>query len=354
MNFSYSPAATLSREYMSALNISPRNYIGSIASEAVTLNLSTDLEAKMKATDTSSTAEGRKVKVVSLNFSPVTYDIERHRQGHPGFATDRFHYDVSSDLLPGMRFSADYSLFQGDVQSDTAVFKPFRTGINASFSVNNQSGIFAAISRIFGKAVPHGAPTIEKLEPGPDDAMAQRFASTPIAGTSVRNQQYSIPETRGWQASFTYSQSRQRPPTGNGIIIEQDPNTVCAPFSTNSFVYAQCLLQEQQHPSGAQQIGILTQGAAFVRQPPQQFLTSQMSFHITPKWAASWGTSYDFNAHQFSQQQVTLQRSLHDWRSIFAFTRAPNGNFAFNFFIALNADPDIKFNYDKATYRQGQ
>jgi hypothetical protein len=52
---------------------------------------------------------------------------------------------------------------------------------------------------------------------------------------------------------------------------------------------------------------------------------------------------------------VTLQRELHDWRSIFSFTRGPNGNFAFNFFIALNADPDIKFNYDKATYgHQGQ
>ena len=80
-----------------------------------------------------------------------------------------------------------------------------------------------------------------------------------------------------------------------------------------------------------------------------------MSFHLTPKWSASWGTNYDFTAHQFGSQQVTLQRELHDWRSIFAFTRGQNGNFAFNFFIALNADPDIKFNYDKATYgHQGQ
>ena len=79
-----------------------------------------------------------------------------------------------------------------------------------------------------------------------------------------------------------------------------------------------------------------------------------MNFHITPKWSTSWGTTYDFTAHQFGSQQVTLQRELHDWRSVFAFTKGPNGNFAFNFFIALNADPDIKFNYDKATYRQSQ
>jgi hypothetical protein len=226
--------------------------------------------------------------------------------------------------------------------------------MSAQFSLNNQSGIFAAISRIFGKAVPHGAPSIERLEPSPDDALAQRFASMPIAGTSVRNQQYSIPDTRGWQASFNYNYTRQRPPTGNGLVIQQDPTAICAPFSSNPFVYQQCVTQQQTNPIGATPIGIITQGAAFVRQPPQQNINSQMSFHITPKWAASWSTMYDFNVHQFASQQVTLQRELHDWRSIFAFTRGSNGNFAFNFFIALNADPDIKFNYDKATYRPTQ
>jgi hypothetical protein len=193
---------------------------------------------------------------------------------------------------------------------------------------------------------------VERLEPSPDDAQAQRFASMPIAGTSVRNQQYAIPNTRGWQASFTYNQTRQRAPVGSGIVIQEDPTAACAPFSSNPIVYNQCVVQQQTNPIGATPIGTLTQGSAFVRQPPQQFITSQMSFHITPKWAASWGTQYDFNAHQFSSQQVTLQRELHDWRSIFAFTRAPNGNVAFNFFIALNAQPDLKFNYDRQSYRE--
>jgi len=76
-----------------------------------------------------------------------------------------------------------------------------------------------------------------------------------------------------------------------------------------------------------------------------------MSFNITPKWSGSWGTNYDFQAKKFGSHQVSLQRALHDWRAIFAFTQAPNGNFAFNFFIALNAEPDLKFNYDKQTYR---
>jgi hypothetical protein len=77
-----------------------------------------------------------------------------------------------------------------------------------------------------------------------------------------------------------------------------------------------------------------------------------MSFHITPKWAATWGTTYDFRERQFASHAVSLQRELHDWRSIFAFTRSPNGNFSFNFYIALKAQSDIKFNYDKQTYRE--
>jgi hypothetical protein len=50
---------------------------------------------------------------------------------------------------------------------------------------------------------------------------------------------------------------------------------------------------------------------------------------------------------------VTLQRDLHDWRAVFAFTQSPNGNFAFNFFVALKAEPDLKFDYNKATVRSG-
>jgi len=76
-----------------------------------------------------------------------------------------------------------------------------------------------------------------------------------------------------------------------------------------------------------------------------------MSFNITPTWSATWGTNYDFQAQAFASHTVGLQRDLHDWRSTFAFTKAPNGNFAFSFFVALKAQPDLKFDYDKQTYR---
>ena len=54
---------------------------------------------------------------------------------------------------------------------------------------------------------------------------------------------------------------------------------------------------------------------------------------------AKWQTTYDLERHEFASQIVSLQRDLHDWRAIFGFTQSSNGNFAFNFTIALKAEP---------------
>ena len=78
-----------------------------------------------------------------------------------------------------------------------------------------------------------------------------------------------------------------------------------------------------------------------------------MSFHLTEKWGASWSTTYDFVTRDFASHIVSLQREMHDWDAVFAFTRSPNGNFAFNFFIQLKAQPDIKFDYNRNTLPRG-
>ena len=75
------------------------------------------------------------------------------------------------------------------------------------------------------------------------------------------------------------------------------------------------------------------------------------NFNLTPKWAVSWSTMYDVQRSEFASQNVTLQRELHDWRAIFGFTQAANGNFAFTFFVSLKAQPEIKLDYDRQTYR---
>jgi hypothetical protein len=352
LSYNYAPAADIPTQFLRALNKSKQGYLGALAQNRVMLSLSHVLEAKLQSSDTSGAAEPKKIKVLAMNFTPLSYDFERARVTHrSGFVTDAFSTDFTTDLIPGLRGSMRWSLYQGDILSDSARFKPFREEIQASFTVNAQSGIFGALSRVFGRAVPAKNPQIERVEPSADDALTNRVASVPVAGVSARNRQFDVPETEGWQATLQYSSTRQRPPTGNGIVVFEDPTARCLIYQTNPIIYQQCVQAEAANANGGTTLTRTTAGGPFILSPPRDNLDSQMSFHITPKWSGTWGTNYDFQAHKFGSHRVTLQRALHDWKAIFAFTQAQNGNFAFNFFIALNAEPDLKFNYDKQTYR---
>jgi hypothetical protein len=135
------------------------------------------------------------------------------------------------------------------------------------------------------------------------------------------------------------------------VLNNNDAVTLCAPFQSNPIAYQVCLEQAGANATNTVPVTSGIGGAPFILTPPRQNLASNVTFHLTPKWAGTWSTNYDFEAHKFGSQNVTLQRELHDWRAIFSFIQAPNGNFAFTFFISLIAEPDLKFNYDKQTYR---
>jgi hypothetical protein len=358
LSYGYAPAARVSDEFLAATNSSGFGYNGGLAQNKITLQLSQNIEAKLRAKPDSATggniSDGaeRKIRLLSINLSPLAYDFERARAtGRSGFATDRLSYDLTSDLLPGFSLRSQYSLFQGNLQSDSAVFKPFRESLDVSFTLNQQSGILAAFSRLFGRAVPQRNPQIERLEPAGDDALSQKAGSTPVAGVAARDRMYGgMQATQGFQASFRFSSQRQRPPVG-GNVIDYDPAVNCRIYEFNPIAYTQCLVEQQTNPTSATPFDRPI-GSAFVRTPPRENINSQMSFNITPTWSATWGTNYDFQAKAFGNHTVGLQRDLHDWRSTFAFTKAPNGNFSFSFFISLKAQPDLKFDYDKQTYRR--
>jgi hypothetical protein len=116
-------------------------------------------------------------------------------------------------------------------------------------------------------------------------------------------------------------------------------------------VYDQCIARESATPSVPTPVTSGVIGAPIYRTPNVTSLNSSMNFNITEHWAASWQTLYDFEHRSFASQIVSLQRDLHDWRAIFAFTEAPNGSFQFNFFISLKAEPELKFDYHKSTYK---
>ena len=357
LSWSYSPEAEVNPEYLEALGKSTVGYLGGLAQNRLTLGFNTNFEAKMRNADT--TKASQKIRLASLQFTPLVYDFELQRQtGRTGFATDRAGYTFRSDLLPGFDLGVDYSLFQGSVLSDTAVFKPYREAVRFGFNLNRNSAIVRGVAKLFGADLTPGAVASTNDQSGPD-AMGGGMVSglNPnqmgrggITGTRGRGAVQQIQTGQGFQANFSVSQQRQRPPVG-GRVVTFDPRAECADL-IGLPTYEFCLAQaERQRPTDLDQ-SQGTGGGTFYRVPATTSVGMRTSFNLTPKWAASWNTTYDVERSQFAAQVVTLQRDLHDWRAIFGFTQAPNGNFAFTFFISLKAQPEIKLDYDRQTYRQ--
>ena len=355
ITFQFAPAAHISDAFYTAAGQNPVGSLAGLRQESVSLGLTQNVEAKLKTAPDEDPDKAKKIKVLSLNFDQITYDFERaHVTGRTlsGFTNGSWGYSLRTDLLPGFTFRQSYSLFQGDPLSDSAVFKPYWDQINATMSLSKSSGIIQAIERLFGL---HPTPPT----PGADSAalrdpfLAQQLAAQNVVGA----QQGIVANTintagQGWQTQLTFSAFRQRPPVGNLTnVIQYNPAVACAPYQNiYPTYYQQCLLTKKNSVPDTN-FNATTAAAPFVLVPATTTLQASTSFNITPKWAAQWQTTYDFKAHDFASQVVTLQRDLHDWRAVFSFTRSPTGSFAFTFFVALKAEPALKFNYDRQTYR---
>jgi hypothetical protein len=356
ITFSYAPEAHISNAFYSAAGQSPIGSLAGLKQEAISLSLSQNIEAKLKVKPDEDPAKAKKVKILSLNFDPITYDFVRAQVTHrslSGFTNGSWGYNFRSDLLPGFDFRQTYSLFQGNPLSDTAVFKPYWQQISASWSLNRQSGLVNAIARVFGASPPPKKPEDTTGLAARDPFLAQQLAAAQVVGGNQGIAPYQITTAgQGFNSTFTFSAFRQRPPVGNLTnVVQYNPAVVCAPYqNVNPVYYNQCVLSKRTSTPDTN-FNATTAAAPFIIVPPTTTLQASMSFNLTPKWAAQWQTTYDFRAHQFASQIVTLQRDLHDWRAIFAFTQSPTGSFAFSFFVALKAEPALKFNYDRQTYR---
>ena len=355
VSYSYVGKSEVSDDYLRATNQRRQGYLGSNAQNIVSLGLATNIEGKLRAKSDSVRDENKtRVKLLSLNFTPLEYDFLRAKEtGGSGFVTERFGYTARSDLLPGLDFGVDYSLFKGSPRtSDTAEFKPFRESVRGSISLNRQSAIVGGIARLFGfdlsaPRTPPPAAIASRDTAGARSAARQRIAGSVNTANRMAEQFSNL--GAGWQVDLTYSSQRFRP-QANAIVI--DPKTTCAYLSIDPFAYDQCVLKYAATPGVQDPYGQTTNGGQIFRSPPTQNIQASTRFSITPKWAMQWQTNYDFVAKDFGMHTVSLRREMHDWDAIFAFTQSPNGNFAFNFFIALRAEPDLKFNYDRRSYNR--
>lgn len=368
VSWSYAPEGNVSDAFLAAIGATRPTYTGALAQNRITVGLNHNIEARLRTPGDTAPQTGEKIKLLSMDFSQVSYDFQRAAEirrrareaGRPepglsaGFATDRFSYSLRSDLLPGFDVRVDYSLFQGSTQTDTARFDPYREGISASLRFDRRTNPMVILSRIFGKAVPPQSPEPEQTMAGEptDEEFSRQIGAMPLAGQS-RQAELMVPQTAGLTANFTFSSQRRRPPSG-GEVIEFDPRIQCEILLGNPLQYQLCIDNALANPVLDDTLNQTTTGGPVFRYPPTETLQSSIGTNITPHWAMQWQTTYDFRRRSFASHTVSLQRELHDWRAIFAFTQAPNGNFAFNFFIALKAQPDLKFDYNSRTYRAGQ
>jgi hypothetical protein len=350
ISFGYSPATQSSTELLRAFNRSHAGNNANMAHSTVTLRVNQVFEAKLRrSADTATTpGGGEKIKLLTINLSPITYDFERAKAGLNGITSTSFNYRLSSDLLPGFDFSVNYSLYQGNVYSDSARFKPFRTGISASMTLGRDNNPFAVLTRIFGKPTTRADTVVDASRTsGEQDrqGMAGGLNERPnIAGPSSSRSPMAIDASAGWTATLQFSSTRSRPIAGATVF---DPRAFCQQYINFPATYNQCI----NSPIPVDTLPNRYGGSQAVVLPSLATLRGNLAFNLTPKWALRWTTGYDFQRHEFSDQELVLQRDMHDWRANLAFSRAPTGNFMFSFYISLKAEPDLKFDFRRSTSR---
>ncbi len=357
LSFQYVPKGDVSDEFLSAVGRTRVGYLGANQQKTLSLGISTVFEAKMRpAIDTIPEEQWKKIKLLSLNFSSLAWDFERAKTtGKTGLTNTSFDITGRSDLLPGFDFQVGWSLFSGDPISDSAVFKPYRESIRGSLSLGPSSPIVRGVARLLGMKIsdasgsgaPGSAPTVRS----PVGNAPTLVAGQPVSGSiSAISGQMGVPAGQGWQWSLTYSARRTRPPTGTGFV-QFDPEAQCADYRNSSLILYESCLQGVTAGSGPEGPGeMTTAGGTYYVTPAQVNAQSNLSFHITEKWGAQWAATYDFTRKEFASQVLTLTREMHDWNASFSFLRSPNGNFTFNFHIALKAQPDLKFDWDTHDY----
>ena len=359
IGYTFAPTGTISDEYLVATRRSRKGYLGALRQNSVAFGMTTSLEAKV-AGDTL-LGQGGKLKVIGLTMSSFSYNFERLRAPEVtstkwwrGLTTERFSYSVRSDLLPGIEFSSDYSLFQGSTTSDTAVFSPYRESTSASLTLSRNSNPFAVLTKLFGKAVPAaqhaGVAPVDPNMPPQQGAQARELAAQPVAGARQAGERFLVPPSQGWRLALTLSSARPRPAKG-GNVVAFNPEALCAVQANgNPFILEECIQRARLNPTDALS-GLRVNGGPVYNVPASTNVGGDLGFNLTPRWTVGWRTNYDFQRHEFASHVVNLQRDLHDWRATFGFSQSPNGNFAFNFSIGLKAQPDLKFDYARNSIR---
>jgi hypothetical protein len=312
VSYQYAPGAKVPAEFARALDPAGRLLNArSDPQQTITLGLQQNFEAKFKpAAGDTTNAEPRKIRLLSIATSGVSYNFEQAKQpGRVGWQTQTLTNTFASDLLPGFNLQLTHDLWRGQVGLASTEFQPFLQSLSASFSISSRT--LAA----FGGLLGIGRPSAPAPAPAPPPGAGEPTRGGPgprgFGGFGGQGGAY-----RGYGAG------------GRGFRLNVQ-------FSSQ---------RTRDTPATPTRASALSGG--------QQQMTLNMAFSPTARWTASWNTLYDFDTRRFPQHYVRLERDLHRWHGSFAFSRTASGNFAFNFYVALLDQPDIKFDYDQQSYLQ--
>jgi hypothetical protein len=236
------------------------------------------------------------------------YDFVEARDGY-GIQTTQISNSINSDLLRGLQLSVTHDLFRQHELPEGAPdearperdFAPHLSRVSASFSLNSDSWLFRLLGLRGSQETP--APGA----PGTEQPAAERAPTGQLSGVGElgllgsRGQAVTQQTPRGpvgsWNANLNYTLFRPRAGDVNG--------------------------QENQ------------------------MVTASVMFQPTEQWSVNWNTGYSFTEKEFTDHVLTLTRAMHDWDANFDFVKAQNGNFSFQFRVALRANSDIKFDYQQ-------
>jgi hypothetical protein len=297
LSYQYAPAAKVDSAYARALDPTDTSFtVRSDPQQTITLGLSQNFEAKLKSPPGDTSSVPRKIRLLALNTSGISYNFEQAKIPHrTGWQTSTITNSITSDLLP-FQLSISHDLWRGRVGTDTAKFDPFLTSVSTGFTITpatlrGVAGLLGFASR--GSEAPPAADTARAGGPG-------------MGAGSLQFQQkgggFGGPGGRAFSLRMDYSSNRSRTDAPGG------------------------------------------------RQAGKQMVILRMNFSPTAHWTANWNSSYDFGTRQFADHFLSFERDLRRWRASFVFSRSANGNVAFSFNIALIDQSDIKFDYDQHTF----
>lgn len=302
ITWDWSPETEVPEEYANAFRTSGSGKVASPATNVLRISLSQNFEAKQKRApgDTLGTTQQKKIRLLSINTSGISYDFERAKQDSlTGWMDASIGNTLASDLLPGFDFSMSHGLWDGPVGVQGTKFDLFLQSINAGFMIDGST--LRGIGGLFGLG---DRPTDPATGPVP----GQPLPSGPLTDPRQLMQQRTLAMSnqlsgarRAFNMRINYTLNRTRPAVDSLPVVSSSSLNLVTQFSPTRY------------------------------------------------WGINWITQYNVTTGKFESNTLNLTRDLHDWRAGFNFVRNPNGNFAFYVSIHLIDLPDLKVDYNQRT-----